>query len=112
MRLADGSPVDFGLVPDIVRPTTANVGRATWMPGGHAVAFLGQNDKGVNGVFVQDFVPGQNTIATRRPLAGFDPMVDAETYAVSPDGKSVAISGREMVSSLVLLEQPGLTRAR
>jgi len=112
VRLTDGAPVDFELVAETVRPTSANVGRATWMPDGHGIAFLGQNDKGVNGIFVQDFVPGQNTNSTRRPLAGFDAIVDAETFAVSPDGKRVAISGREMVSSLVLLEQPGLTRAR
>jgi Tol biopolymer transport system component len=112
VRLADGAPVDFELVAETVRPTSANVGRATWMPDGHAIAFLGQDPKGVNGIFVQDFAPGRNTASTRRPLAGFDPVVDAETFAVAPDGKRVAISGREMVSSLVLLEQPGLTRAR
>jgi eukaryotic-like serine/threonine-protein kinase len=112
VRLADGAPVDFELVADTIRPTSANVGRATWMPDGHAIAFLGQNDKGINGIFVQDFVPGKNTLATRRPLAGFDSVVDAETFGISPNGKRVVISGREMVSSLVLLEQPGLTRSR
>jgi len=78
----------------------------TWAP------LFGQDEKGVNGIYVQDFVPGRNTAPTRRPLTGFDSIVDAETFAVAPDGKTVAISGREMVSSLVLLEQPGLTRAR
>jgi Tol biopolymer transport system component len=112
VRLADGAPVDFELIAETIRPTSANVGRATWMPDGRGIAFLGQNEKGVNGIFVQDFVIGQNTIATRRPLTGFDPIVDTETFGVAPDGKRVAISGREMVSSLVLLEQPGLTRAR
>jgi eukaryotic-like serine/threonine-protein kinase len=112
VRLSDGAPVDFELVAETVRPTSANVGRARWMPDGHAIAFLGQDEKGVNGIYVQDFVPGRNTASTRRPLTGFDSIVDAETFAVAPDGKRVAISGREMVSSLVLLEQPGLTRAR
>ena len=36
----------------------ANLGRARWMPGGRAIAFIGQNERGVNGLFVQDFVPG------------------------------------------------------
>jgi Tol biopolymer transport system component len=112
VRLADGAPIDFEIVAETIRPTTANVGRAAWMPDGRAIAFLGQDEKGVNGIYVQDFVPGRNTASTRRPLTGFDSIVDAETFAVAPDGKTVAISGREMVSSLVLLEQPGLTRAR
>ncbi len=112
VRLSDGAPVDFEIVAETIRPTTANVGRATWMPDGRAIAFLGQDERGVNGIYVQDFVPGRNTASTRRQLTGFDSIVDAETFAVAPDGKRVAISGREMVSSLVLLEQPGLTRAR
>ena len=47
-------------------------------------------EQGVNGVFVQDFVPGQDTSASRKKLAGFDPAVDAEslgcrrTVAASP----------------------------
>jgi hypothetical protein len=74
------------------------------MPSGRAIAFVGQDDKGVNGIFTQDFVPGQDTTATRRKLAGFDPKVDAETFAISADGQRIAIASREMVSSLVLLE--------
>jgi eukaryotic-like serine/threonine-protein kinase len=104
VRLADGQPVDFNLAPRVIRPTTANVGRSRWMPGGRAVAFVGQDDKGVNGIFTQDFVPGHDTTATRRKLAGFDPKVDAESFAISSDGTRVAIASREMVSSLVLLE--------
>jgi hypothetical protein len=58
---------------------------------------------------VQDFVPGRDTRSTRRKLAGFDPEVDAESFGISPDGRHVAIAGRELVSSLVLLENlPGL----
>jgi eukaryotic-like serine/threonine-protein kinase len=104
VRLADGKPVNFVLAPPVIRPTTANVGRSRWMPSGRAIAFVGQDDKGVNGIFTQDFVPGQDTTATRRKLAGFDPKVDAETFAISADGQRIAIASREMVSSLVLLE--------
>jgi Tol biopolymer transport system component len=103
-RVADGKPVDFEIEIDVVRPTTANLGRARFMPDGRRIAFLGQDERGANGVFVQDFAPGRDTRATRRRLAGFDPDVDAETFGVSPDGSRVAIAGREVVSSLVLLE--------
>ena len=107
-RLADGKPVNVEIVPSTVRPTTANLGRARWMPDGRRVAFLGQDEKGVNGVYVQDFVPGSDTTSTRRKLAGFDASVDAETFGLSADGTRVAIASRQMVSSLVLLE--GLLR--
>ena len=103
-RAADAAPVDFQIPIHVVRPTTANLGRARWMPGGRRIAFLGQDEHGVNGVFVQDFAPGRDTGASRRKLAGFDPELDAETFGVSPDGSRIAIAGREMVSSLVLLE--------
>ena len=113
VRLADGAPVDFEIRIKMVRPTTANLGRSRWMPNGRSIAFLGQDEKGVNGIFVQEFAPGRDTSSARRKLMGFDPGVDAETFGVSPDGRHVAIAGREMVSSLVLLEGlPGLLRAR
>jgi Tol biopolymer transport system component len=103
VRFEDGAPAAFEIGLAIIRPTTANLGRARWLADGR-IAFLGQDEKGANGVFVQDFAPGRDTRATRRKLAGFDPEVDAETFGVSPDGSRVAIAGREMVSSLVLLE--------
>jgi Tol biopolymer transport system component len=99
----DGEPVDFEIGVEVARPTTANLGRARWTADGK-IAFLGQDENGTNGVFVQDFAPGRDTRPTRRKLGGFDPEVDAETFGVSPDGARVAIAGREMVSSLVLLE--------
>jgi eukaryotic-like serine/threonine-protein kinase len=80
------------------------MGRAHWMPDGRSIAFLGQDDKGVNGVFVQDFAPGRDTSATRRKLTGFDPEVEAETFGLSRDAHRIALAGREMVSSLVLVE--------
>jgi hypothetical protein len=103
VRFEDGEPAAFEVALETIRPTTANLGRARWMADGR-IAFLGQDENGTNGVFVQDFVPGRDTRATRRKLGGFDPEVDAETFGVSPDGSRVVIAGREMVSSLVLLE--------
>ena len=111
VRLEDGAAVPFEIEVETVRPTTANLGRAHWTPDGK-IAFLGQDERGINGIFVQDFAPGRDTTATRRKLAGFDADVGAETFGISPDGRRVAIAGREMVSSLVLLEGlHGLTSA-
>jgi Tol biopolymer transport system component len=104
VRLADGEPVDFEIAVDKVRSTTANMGRSHWMPDGRSIAFVGQDEKGLNGVFVQDFAPGRNTSSTRRKLAGFDPELEAETFGLSRDARRVALAGREIVSSLVLVE--------
>jgi serine/threonine protein kinase len=101
--LQDGTAVMEIQVTNL-RPTTALLGRARWMPEGRAIAFIGQDEKGVNGIFVQDFAPGRDTRGTRRRLAGFDPIADAETFAVAPDGRRIAIAGREVSSSLILLE--------
>jgi eukaryotic-like serine/threonine-protein kinase len=109
VRLADGKSVDFEILTATIRPTTANVGRARWMRDGRAIAFLGQDDKGVNGIFVQEFAPGRDTSSTRKALTAFDPRVDAETFAIGPDGR-IAVAGRE-VASLVMLEGPGLAKS-
>jgi serine/threonine protein kinase len=82
---------------------TMNLGRARWMPNGR-IAYLGQDDKGVNGIFVQEFAAGRDTASTRTKLAAFDAKVDAETFAISSDARRIAVAGREVVSSLVLLE--------
>ena len=85
------------------------LGRARWMPDGRAIAFLGQNETGVNGVFVQDFAPGLDTIKTRRPLGGFDPEAAAESFGIAPDGTRLVVAGAEHILSIALAEGlPGI----
>ena len=72
------------------------------MPDGRAIAFLGVDARGVAGVFVQEFAPGRDTAATRRPLAGFDPGAPAESFGVSPDGRHVTVAARESLSSVLV----------
>jgi len=105
-RLADGKPADFRIPVIGKRITASNLGRARFMPDGKRIAFIAQDEKGANGIFVQDFVPGKDTTSTRRKLTGFDSEVDAETFDVSRDGARVAIASRELTSSLILLERP------
>jgi Tol biopolymer transport system component len=81
------------------------LGRARWMPGGRAIAFIGQDEKGVNGVYVQDFAPGKDTAATRRALAGFDPERTTESFGISPDGTRLTIASWEQLFSLMLAER-------
>jgi len=103
VRIADGAEVfaiSFGVVD---ASAGAEVGRLRWMPDGR-LAFLGLDDQGGAGVFVQDVVPGQDTTSSRRKLAGFDPAVPAESFGISPDGASITIAARETLSSIMLAE--------
>jgi hypothetical protein len=58
---------------------------------------------------VQESIPGKNTFATRRAIAGFDSDKQTETFGISPDGKFITLSEMELLSSLIRVENvPGL----
>ena len=105
VRLEDGAPAPFDLDVPLAVPAPHYVaGRASWTPDGKAIAFVGQDVHGRSGVFVQDFVPGSDTSASRRPLGGFDVHTDVESFALSPDGRGLVLAVGESLSSLVLVE--------
>jgi eukaryotic-like serine/threonine-protein kinase len=83
-----------------------NDGRPRWLPGGDSFAFVAQDDAGVSGVFVQPFAPGADTVAQRRPLAGFDPDAPAESFGISPDGRRLALSTIDGRSFLLMADAP------
>jgi Tol biopolymer transport system component len=87
----------------------ANVaGRSRWMPDGKALAYIDSNDSNKMGVYLQDFIPGQNTFASRRPIA-FDRDKHIESFGISPDGASITIAEMEVLSGLVRIDNiPGL----
>jgi serine/threonine protein kinase len=95
VRTADGKPAPF---------TIAGLDdwRARWRPDGRALVFRSRDDSGRWGLFVQDFVPGADTTSTRRPLAGFDPRLELETFGISPDGSRLALAEVEWGSSLLV----------
>jgi WD40 repeat protein len=97
ISLESGKPIPFEIVIPIHKQTDAAIGRLRWMPDGRAIAFLGQDERGVNGVYVQDFVPGKDTSANRRPLGGFDLENSAESFAISPDGKWLTVAAWEQL---------------
>ena len=106
VRLEDGQAAPFEIAVDAKRRTTVTLGRARWMPDGKAIAFVGQDESGASGVYVQDFEPGRDTAATRRKLAGFDPDVAAESFGMAPDGSRLALAG--WVQLFSLMEGEGL----
>jgi Tol biopolymer transport system component len=109
----DGARTPFEIRVETRRRTNNLLGRGRWMPDGKAIAFIGQDERGVAGIFVQDFVPGRDTSATRRKLGGFDAEIATESFGLSPDGRRVVISG--WVQQFSLMEArglPGLLPAR
>jgi Tol biopolymer transport system component len=105
VRIADGAPVPFEIVCDIRKQTPWTIGRARWMPDGRAIAFIGQDERGVHGVYEQDFLPGKDTSASRRALGGFDPEISTESLAISPDGRHLIIALWEQTSSIMMAER-------
>ncbi len=101
-------PFEMDIAVPAGKPRVA-LGRARWMPGGKAIAFIGQDEQGVAGIYVQDFVPGKDTRATRRKLCGFDRELTTESFGISPDGSRIVIASWEQLFSLMLAERvPGV----
>ena len=80
--------------------------RPVWMPDGRGIAFIGEDARGVPGIFVQAFAPGRDTDALRRPLAPFDPDYIPETFAISPVGSRIVVSMTDPVSDLMIAKLP------
>jgi Tol biopolymer transport system component len=109
-RVSDGKDMDVAIPTPVTRRTSAILGRTRWMPDSKAIAFLAQNEQGVNGVFVQDFVPGADTASTKRPLGGFDRERATESFGISPDG-NLTVAGWEQLFSLFSIEGvPGVSK--
>lgn len=105
VRLDDGSPAPFELDVPLAVPAMHYVaGRASWTPDGRAIAFIGQDERGRSGLFVQEFAPGRDTSSTRRRLAGFDADTDIESFGFSADGRTLVLGISENLSNLVLVE--------
>jgi len=67
---------------------------------------LGQDKRGLNVVYLQDFAPGKDTAASRRLLASSEDNFDMEAFAIAPDGKRMIVSGWELVSSIMIADRP------
>jgi len=101
VEIETGEVVDFSIhVP--YRPESPNVtyGRGRWMPGDQEIAFIGADGSGQATVFIQDFVPGQDTSATRRRVPGSEAAGVVESFGISPDGTRFALSTIEVVRVL------------
>jgi Tol biopolymer transport system component len=113
VRRDDRVRVPFEIRIEVREPGVGYPGRFRWLPDGKGIAFLGQDPYGVNGVYVQSFVPDVDTAGTARPLAGFDRRSVTESFDISPDGSRITIAALQELSSLMVAEQvPGVLPAR
>ena len=111
VRLADGKDVGMSIPIRVLVRTSAILGRTRWTPDGKSIAYLAQNAEGVNGVFLQDFIPGVDTTATRRELGGFDRETATESFGMAPDGKTMTVAQWEQLFSLFSIEGvPGVSK--
>ena len=104
VSLADGAKEVFDTPVPGFQKTVVTLGRSRWTPDGKHIIFTGQNDQGLDGVFIQDFIPGKDTLATRKKLAGFDPDWVSESLGISPDGKRLVISESERMFTIFIAE--------
>lgn len=109
VRIEDGAAVPFRIECMIGATTAGSIlpGRSRWTPDGQRIAFMCEDDAGRPGVFVQDFVPGEDTRASRRRLTDLHQGRITESFGFSPDGSRIVLSLLELRQSLLLAE--GLT---
>lgn len=110
--VADGRDVPFAIrVGSQGRGRSIfTAGRSRWMPDGKTIAFTGQDQAGLFGIFAQDFVTGEDTTHTRRALVRFDRETAAESFDISPDGSRVTLAGWEQLFSILVAEGvPGVS---
>jgi serine/threonine protein kinase len=105
VEIASGRPLSGGFDVAVRLRTGLVWGRCRWLPDGRALAFIAQDEAGVSGVYQQDFIPGVDTRATRRKIAGFSPDYVTESLAISPDGTKIVISRMEEIRSIMLAER-------
>jgi len=115
LRLADSRllPFKIDLRWESDRPgpgEAARVPPSCFTPDGRAIAFVDVDEYSHSGIFVQAFDPERDTTATRRPLAGFEPDLQIDSFAFSPDGRRLTISYAETQLGLMIAE--GLSGVR
>ena len=102
-------PFEIVVPEDTNRGESVSVGRLRWVSDcalsqDQAIAFVGLDEEGRTGVFLQDFDPERDTSATRRPLAGFHDNLITESFDIAPDGTRVTLSFIEITRKLMLAE--------
>ncbi len=98
IRLEDGEATPF----EIRIPSFPGAGRGRWLPDGSGVAFIGRDDEGRTGVFVQVLRQDHSPEDVPRPVAGFRHGHLTESFGISPDGRSLTAALKRPQMSLTI----------
>src|SRR5204863_9643500 len=105
IRHSAGTVIPYQIDVPHTRNVEASLGSTRWSIDGKRIYFLGQDENGVDGIYVQDFdSEKKDTSTTRRKVAGFDPNLDAESFALSPDGSRLVVAFLERTYGIVTIE--------
>jgi hypothetical protein len=74
------------------------------MPDGRTLAFVGQDENGVNGIDIQDFATRRDTAVSRRRRGTFDSEIATELFGISSGGKRMTINSWEQISGIVIAD--------
>ena len=100
VQVNDGGDVPFSI--RVIGSAALSAGRPRWMPDSKRIAFVGTDEQGVYGVFVQDFIPGRDTAASLHRLAGFDPENPTESFCMSQDESRIILAVGGPATTLML----------
>ncbi len=104
-RVEDGERASFAIpLPAWIAGGTIDQGRCRWLPGGRELAYVGREPSGSHVVYAQEFAVGRDTARSRRRLASLAPDLDAESLAVSADGRELIVSFREQLFDIMLAD--------
>jgi TolB protein len=110
VRTGEMQPFELNVRLPFRLTASATLGRNRWLPDGQSIAFVGLDEQGRSGIFVQDFDPRRDTSGTRRKLAGFSDDFITESFCIAPDGSAVIIAGVDISYRLMLAENvPGVS---
>ena len=102
-RLSDGAPVLAIPLPRWNTGGTIDQGRSRWLPGGRGLVYIVRD--GTNfAVHLQPLGPRMTRVGEPRRVASLGPDLDAESMAVTPDGRALIVSFREQLDDLVLAD--------
>lgn len=115
MRLEDSRLLPFEIElrgkTRALRRLVGNVpGCARFTPDGRAIAFVDLDEDERSAIFLQE-IGGRPSAGVRRRLHGSDPDRVTESFAFSPDGRSLILAQRETTLHLLMAEGlPGVQR--
>jgi TolB protein len=110
VRTGETQPFELNVRLPFRMAASGTLGRNRWLPDGQAIAFVGLDEQGRSGIFVQDFDPRRDTSGTRRKLAGFGDDFITESFCIAPDGSEIIVAGIDISNRLMLAENvPGVS---